>query len=242
MKISKIILGSIFLGGMLTSCNNEKWFCTEGNGDIETKTLYLSSFSKVELEFDAKVYLSQGPQEVKIVASDNLLKYIEADVNGNELVLDVKNGKCLDEVNGEVMIFISNPTYSELEVCGSGDILNTTLLELSDLEINIKGSGSVVLNNISVDDYEIKISGSGEVELDGSNADDGEITISGSGDVDLSDLSTDNLEVRITGSGDAIVDVNNSLHVNISGSGDVKYSGSPNVNSNISGSGSVKKI
>ena len=241
MKIKEIIVGSILLGGMLTSCHNEKWYCKEGNGNTSTKIINVSSFSKVELEFDAHVHLSQGPQEVKIVASDNLLKYIEVDVKGDELVLDVKNGKCLNEVNGDVNIYISNPNYEELEICGSGEITNKTALFLNDLDLNIKGSGAIVLNSLSVDDYEIKISGSGDVELSGSNADDGEVGISGSGDVDLSDLNTDNLSVRISGSGDAIVDVNNFLDVNISGSGDVKYSGSPNVNSNISGSGSVKK-
>ncbi len=241
MKIKEIILGSILLGGMLTSCHNEKWYCKEGNGSSATKIINVSSFSKVELEFDAHVYLSQGPQEVKIVCSDNLLEYIEVDVKGDELVLDVKNGKCLNEVNGDVKIYISNPNYEELEVCGSGEITSHTALILSDLDININGSGEINLSNITVDDYEITVNGSGEVVLSGSSADDGEIDISGSGDIDLSDLNTDDLTIKISGSGDAIVDVNNSLDVHISGSGDVRYSGSPNVNSNISGSGSVKK-
>jgi hypothetical protein len=78
---------------MLTSCRKEKWFCIEGNRDVAMKVLNVSSFSKVELEFDAQVYLSQGAQEVKMLSSDSFFGYIEVDIKVDNLVLDVKNGK-----------------------------------------------------------------------------------------------------------------------------------------------------
>lgn len=242
MKTTKIILGAALFLGTLTSCEDDDWFCIEGNGDIDSEYRSVTSFSKVELDFDAEVYLSQGPnREVKIVASDNLFDYIETDVKGSKLSLDVQGGRCIDEDHGDVKIYITNPDFNALEISGSGEMKNLTPLVLNDLEIDINGSGDIDLDGLDLDDYEIKVSGSGEVTLSGSNADEGDIDVSGSGDVDLSGLRTSDVTIDISGSGNVEVDVVNQLNADITGSGDVKYSGSPVVNTNITGSGSIKK-
>lgn len=242
MKTTKIILGAALFLGTLTSCEKDEWFCIEGNGDIDTEYRSVTSFTKVELDFDAEVYISQGSnREVRIVASDNLFDYIETDVKGSKLSLDVQGGRCIDEDHGDIKIYITNPDYTALEISGSGEIKNHTPLNLNDLDIDVNGSGDVELDGLNLDDYEIRISGSGEVTLSGSNADNGVIDVSGSGDVDLSDLTTDDVTIDISGSGNVEVDVVNQLNADITGSGDVKYSGNPSMNTNITGSGSIKK-
>lgn len=243
MKTSKIILGAAIFFGTLTSCEKDEWYCIQGNGDTDTEYRTVNAFTKIELDFNAEVYISQGPvREVKIVASDNLFDYIETDVKGSKLSLDVQGGRCIDEEDGEVKIYITNPNYTDIELSGSGEIKNQTPLNLNDLDVDVNGSGDIDLNNVDLDDYEIRISGSGEVNISGSNADNGVIEVSGSGDVDVSNLITDDVSIDISGSGNVFVDVVSSLEVDITGSGDVKYSGNPSMNTNVSGSGSIKKI
>lgn len=239
MKISKFILGSVLLGGMLTSCSDDYYGCIDGSGDEKTMLVSVSSFSNIELELDAQVYLSQGPREVKIVASDNLLGYIDTEVEGDDLVLELDDVDCISEV-GAIKIYITNPDFEELNISGSGSIFNKTALNLNDLEINIEGSGDVKLDDLTIDDLDLRVSGSGDVNLSGTGADDAEITILGSGDVDLSGLPIKDASVKVKGSGDAELDVSNTLDASISGSGDITYSGTPTVTKNITGSGVVK--
>lgn len=240
MKTAKLLIGATLFLGSLTSCDDDNdWFCIEGNGNTETESRTINSFTKLELNFDAEVYISQGPTSLSITASDNLFQYIETDVQGSKLSLDIKGGRCIDEDDNEVKIYVSSPSYTAIELYGSGDISNDTPLDLLDLEIDINGSGDVSLDDLSVDDYEISISGSGEVSLSGDSADVGIIEITGSGDVKVDDLVTNDLTIDISGSGDADVNVVDQLKVDISGSGDVKYSGNPSVDVDVTGSGNV---
>lgn len=242
MKILRV-LPVLFLSIItFTSCEKDSWLCTEGNGFKTERNVNHAYFSGVYLDFNAEVYVRQGnTSSSRIVASENIINDIDAYVSNGDLVLILRNDRCVNEMNGRVKIYVTSPNYESFTVNGSGDIQNESYLDLNDLDVTVDGRGCVLLSNIAVDDYTIDIDGSGDVELRGASADNGNVVIDGSGDVDVDELLTNSLRVEINGSGDARVNVVNTLNAVIIGSGDVRYSGTPTVTSMIQGSGNVIK-
>lgn len=242
MKTFKLLSVFVFSLIFCTSCEEDDWFCTTGNGYKTERSSHYAYFDRVHLDFNADVYIRQGStSETRVVASENLINSIEEYVFNGELYLGVKSGHCINEVNGKVKIYVTSLQYEALKLSGSGSIQSESALDLNDLEIDLIGRGDVVLSNVAVDDYDIEIDGSGDVFMQGPSANNGTINIDGSGDANLEGLLTNTVNVNIEGRGDANLNVVNTLNVNISGTGIVRYDGNPNVSSSVIGGGKVIK-
>jgi len=243
MKLRNIITPvAIGIIATFSSCKKDgNLFCKNGNGDTTIEKSVVSAFSEIDLQTTAKIYLTEAADyTVTVHASSNIHEYIELDVRGNELEIDTKSGKCIDDDN--LVMYITAPKYTRLKISGCGSIVNEKALTSDNLEVKISGSGEVNLTDITVQSYNIDVSGSGDVTLEGSPVADGKIKISGSGDVDVLALATKDMEIKVSGSGEANVNVSNSLKVEVSGSGDINYIGNASVSLDTSGSGSVQKL
>ncbi|MEO1261555.1 MAG: head GIN domain-containing protein [Bacteroidota bacterium] len=209
-----------------------------GEGSLVTETLKLSSFDAIGLSINADVYLSQGPQSVRIEAQRNILNNIKKEVeNGRWKIKFDKNVR----KHQPIKIWISIPELTSVAVSGSGDVEGKSKFTgVGALKLAVSGSGNITLDADSRS-VSAAISGSGDMELGGSTG-DVEIAISGSGDVEAHDLKASDCSVKIAGSGDATVHVSGDLDVKIAGSGDVSYKGNPRVRSKISGSGDVNSM
>ena len=98
------------------------------------------------------------------------------------------------------------------------NVLADLALEADDIEVDISGSGKVVLEGIA-DEIDLNITGSGDLRAFNITAREGNIKISGSGDAEV--RIEDRLDVRITGSGDVYYKGQPLLDVSITGSGEV---------------------
>ncbi len=201
-------------------------------------------FSGVNLSLSANMYLTQGSSSsVVIEGSQEAISHIETKVRDGVLIIkqdeDWKWWKSWNHKN--VRIYITNPSYDQVSVSGSGNITGENTLQGRSMDIGVSGSGKINLA-IKTVDLDSKISGSGNVNLQGS-ARNTSLTISGSGNLNAENLASENCSVRISGSGNCRVQVDNSLDSRVSGSGNVFYKGNPEKLSNhSSGSGSIKKI
>lgn len=235
-KIHRYFLILLIAGivGVFNACD-----CVEGEGRIVTEKRDVSGFTKIELRIGANVTLTQDSfYSFSISAQENLIEIVKSQVSGKTLKIRteencVKNTKDID-------IRITLPVVEKIRVTGSGDIFSKNTFTVDDLDLDIIGSGDIILdvvaNRISTD-----ISGSGSVKLSGTVKDQ-EIDITGSGDVYAYRLTSYDTEIDITGSDGCEVYVHNDLDVKISGSGDVSYKGSPQkVNSKVHGSGGLHK-
>lgn len=239
MNIKALFLWAIITVFTLTSCEEDTWGCSEGNGYKSTRYFNPSYFSELDIDLRAETFLTQGNSyEVRIVASENIIDRIHATVRFGELQIYTSEG-CVKESEGYIRIYITAPTFEKLTLNSSGNVTNDNFLDLNDLSIYSNGSCDVDLDNIAVDDYEIYLSGSGDISLQGETADQGDVTMNSSGNVDLSNLLTNSLDIQMSGSGDADVLVNSSIDASLSGSGDLTYEGSPTVSSNTTGSGRI---
>jgi hypothetical protein len=109
-------------------------------------------------------------------------------------------------------------------------------------EIDLKGTGSVTLENIDQPELEIGMAGNGEMMASGKT---GSFTISlaGHGDIHAKDLIAQKVEINIAGHGVVETSPQDSADISIAGHGNVKlYSEPRHVETSILGHGEVEHL
>lgn len=237
-KTSFIILG-FTIAITLLSCSLGM-NCQKGEGDIISEDRITETFNSIALGINAEVELKQEENtSVSVSANKNLLPFIVTKVVDNTLIIETKDCDCVSSED-KISIHISSPKVKELSIAGSGGIISKGKIVTDNIELNIAGSGDIILEELATKIYSVNISGSGDVHLSGESISNvGSISISGSGNVNAKNFNTNNIDIAIAGSGDAKVSPIERLEVSIAGSGDVHYRGKPSLSVDIAGSGSV---
>ena len=224
----------------LSSCDFIDGRRVDGNGNMKTEDRSVSEFRGVESSGSFDVYVSTGPQSVKIEADENLLPLIETNVEGDQLKINSKRGFNLESHNG-IKIFVTAPTFTKIHSYGSGNIISQSKISgTSPLDLGVTGSADIKVE-VEVPEVSADITGSGNIFIKGETK---KFTaqVSGSGSVKGFDLKSEETKMEIAGSGDADVFASVKLTVQVSGSGDIRYKGNPSIEQQVSGSGSVKKV
>lgn len=223
----------------VTSCHIDSddgiFNCIKGSGTSITKELYLQEFTGLKLEIAADIYITQG-DEFSVVATgqENIINELELDVDNG--IWDIEFDRCVKNHN-ELTIYITMPQIDYLAISGSGTIYGENSFDVNELDLNISGSGDIILD-VNATQIDASVSGSGKMKLTGA-AEKAEYSISGSGDYFTFGLQAKVTTIDISGSGNAEVFVEDYLEVDISGSGDVFYKGNPLLDIRITGSGNV---
>jgi hypothetical protein len=184
------------------------------------------------------VRLSQGsPQSVKLVAPQSLHSLFKVSLNDG--IAYISQDQCYNS-SKETYMEIVTARLESVSLNGAGSILGSGTFMLTELEIDLGGSGDI---EFSVDAAEIHVEndGAGDVLLDG-EVKELSIEVDGSGDVLAKRLEAEEVEASVDGSGSIEVHAKEKLKASVNGSGDVRYKGKPDVKSNISGSGEVSPL
>ena len=232
-----------------------------GSGKVVSETRPVSQFSAVRLEGIGDVIITQtDTTSLKIEAEDNLISYFDTSVQGDTLVIGIKNqyiGYNLRPTR-PVKFYVSTPTLAAVTLGGSGNIITSDVkgngfkvsllgsgnitndsLTATSVDINLAGSGNISLSKVTADTVTSTIAGSGNISL-GGQVKGQTVKIVGSGDYLASGMQSQTATIHVTGSGNSQIAVSNSLDASILGSGDITYTGKPSVNSSITGSGHVR--
>jgi Putative auto-transporter adhesin, head GIN domain len=219
------------------------WKSVKGNGHIQKETRNIGSFNSLISNGSINVKISYGsPKELTIQADENLLPYVETNLQNGTLTIKSKNNTNLRSKTG-ITVFLSMDQIKSLKLSGSGKIIGNGAFTNDDKTIiAISGSGNLSLNFDTFKDLDLFVSGSGNIKLNG-NSKTMSAHISGSGNIDCSDTRTNDITASISGSGNIKVYADNSVDASISGSGNVFYSGNPQkIERKVSGSGKVIKM
>ncbi|MEM9953352.1 MAG: head GIN domain-containing protein [Chloroflexota bacterium] len=188
------ILMMIVLSMVLVACN-----AVTGNGDVTTRTVDVSEFEKMQLSLSGQALVSVGDtQSVEITTDSNLQDLLVVEVRGDTLHIGLQNNTA-----------IANPTE-----------MTFTVVVPRLNEVNVSGSGTVIIDDFTTDEMTFNVSGSGDVEMDSLTTDTLNISVSGSGNVTINDLEAASVEVSLSGSGNVILGgETQDLDVSVSGSG-----------------------
>ena len=236
MRIFKIPALLFILLLCLSACD-EQGFCLDGEGDVESRTLDLSSIDGVRVHGNTRVYIKKGNrQRIEVKGQPNILDELETNVEGG--VWDIGFDRCLSNYE-TVEVYLTLPDLRSAKISGSGFIKLEDRFRSREFDVAVSGSGDIQ-GRVDTEILSSRISGSGTIELSGA-AREQDVRISGSGNHKAFDFRTDKATISISGSGRAQVRASDELDVEISGSGKVYYKGNPDTNFNVSGSGKVVK-
>jgi hypothetical protein len=234
-KINFIILAFAIV--VMSSCEK-----VTGDGPVVNETRNIVNFAGVDLRVSADVYFKQDPNfKVEISAQRNILEVMETYVSNNKLVIKYKNDVRVRS-HDPIIVMVSAPSADHFRISGSGNINVNGLLSPANMELDISGSGNILIPQLVTGSVDADISGSGNITVNNGSATDENLRISGSGTIDLLNLPANKASVNTSGSGDTKVNLSQNLDIKISGSGSVYYKGSPIINSSVSGSGKVIHI
>jgi hypothetical protein len=218
----------------ISSCS---WDCIDGNGLTTTVRRVVGDFTNVASYGDFIVDVSIGDvTSVSVEADENLLSYIKTYIQGNTLVIETEDNRCLQS-RDRIYVHVVTPSVYEIKLSGSG-VIYCDYLDTDELKYILSGSGEIQSIGITTDFIDAIISGSGEIILSGTSV-QSSFMVSGSGNIKSLDLEQEKCIATISGSGNIYAFVNNTLDVSISGSGNVVYKGKPSIVKDISGSGRV---
>ncbi|PKP14136.1 MAG: DUF2807 domain-containing protein [Bacteroidetes bacterium HGW-Bacteroidetes-3] len=211
-----------------------------GNGRIITENRTISDYDKISVAGPFDVVLVKGKEgKISIKADENLMEYIETEVKNGHLKIQPKKSYQLRSTK-TIVITVPFEMVDAISLAGSGNVSSMDILNSSDLNLNLAGSGGLDLP-VSTKNLIAHIAGSGNIKLSGIS----EVLnceIAGSGNLNGSDLKANVSHVKIAGSGNVKVHAVSEIHANIAGSGNVIYTGNPTIEKLKSvGSGTIKK-
>jgi hypothetical protein len=212
----------------------------EGNGHVTTEQRHIRQVKKIKLLGSMDVILAIGEPSIRVEADENVLPYIETEVDGDWLEIKTREHFSI-HTSHDIKVYVTTPTITHVGLFGSGNVTASgELVSNSKIDFDIAGSGDISMN-INTPQVKANIGGSGSLQLTGETRDIN-LNIAGSGSFDAENLKAENAKVSIAGSGDAHLYADVKLKVDIMGSGSVTYKGNAIVNKNVMGSGTISKL
>lgn len=236
-----LILILMFTGSQLFA---QPWKTIKGDGNLKKETRTVADFNSLSSHGAIDVKITYGnSNSIEVEADENLLPYIETNVENGKLIIQTKKNVNLNS-RRKMTVSVSMTKINTLQLSGSGNIDGDgSFTSDEETKIMLSGSGNIHLASGSFKSLNVAISGSGNILVKGGSANSVLVSVSGSGNADCSDIAADNVDVKISGSGNAKVNVNKSLSADISGSGNVYYKGNAtDISTRIIGSGKAIKI
>lgn len=233
--ISFLLLALLALA--FTACEKVR-----GEGPVVTEARNISNFSGVDLRCEADLYYrTSSDYSVTLTGQQNVLDVLETYTSEGRLVIRYR-GDVRVRSHERLHIQVAAPSVYTLRVRGSGGIMTSGPLSPSRLDMDVDGSGSIRVSELTANLIDAQVMGSGSIRVSGGSATEVRTLISGSGDIDLAAVPAREATTVTSGSGDTRLYVFDRLQSTISGSGDVYYRGNPTIETHISGSGRVTKL
>lgn len=247
VKFTSLLAVSLFLLGIgmqaQTVTPSKKYVTKEVKG--------INGFTAMEVLGSPDVEYRQsknGKTQVVIDGSENLVDLLEVTAGNGVLKVNFKKGVNIRGGEYRLKVIASSPALSRVEVKGSGDVVLKGIVQGTDLQLNligsgdiegedlrythisasVRGSGDIDLKRLKAINVDAEVKGSGDIDMKGS-AQQALLTVRGSGDITATHLKVANVVATVDGSGDIVCYASKQLDANVRGSGDIGYKGNPSV-------------
>lgn len=225
--MSKVLFAAAVVVVTATSVNAQKSDreTIEGNGNLVTRDVPVSSFEALKASGVYELKLAQGDKEtVKIEADENLQRYFNVHNEGSKLVIDMKDLKNVNMKNKNKMrVYVTFKKLKELDLSTVGSVAAEKELNFADLQIKNASVGKVDLhfsaNTVTLDNSSV-----GQVKLEG-KAQNAVFTNHGVGSLDAGDFIVQTMNIENNGVGGATVNAEKTLKVKDNMMGRVKNRG-----------------
>jgi len=210
-----------------------------GSGNIITQTRPTGDFQRFSTSSGIDVELTTGPViQVIVEADDNVMKYIETTVNGDNLHIGLKDHVNLS--NTHMKVYITAPQINGIKASSGSDVIVKDLLKnTGKLALDASSAGSITAD-IDAPEVEADVSSGASIKLSGKTR-NLDATASSGSNLKAGDLLSENTVVSSSSGSSATVHASVSLQANSSSGASIHYYGGANVQKNVSSGGSVDK-
>ncbi len=229
----KLIL-SLFIVALLGSCMYEK-----GSGVIVTKTKDVAAFTGIKVSGGFEVEIKNGPSEnVVLEADDNLVKYVDIKVEGDDLKIKLEHVNVSD---AHLKVLITAPRVNRINASAGSEVRSKDELKSEGTITAKASSGSNIKATFNAPEIKADASSGGELTLSGRTKDFHASCSSGSTIV-AADLLSENTHASASSGGNVRVYASVSLDASASSGGNISYRGAaPSVKKSESSGGVVEK-
>ncbi len=235
-----VLAGMVLTGCITVDFGSDGFRSVRGNGDLTSQERTVSGIERISLQGIGEVEITLGDSESLVIeAEENLLDYLETEVDNGVLELRTRNLINLRPTK-DIRYIITVTSINGLEVLGSGNI-TLDRADTTSMRLVIAGSGDINVDELTAVSLDVTIPGSGEINLSG-EVDHQDINIAGSGKYMAEDLLSHSADISLAGSGNMRIWVTDQLDVRILGSGDIRYYGTPSIKQSIVGSGNIVSL
>ncbi|MDR1610929.1 MAG: DUF2807 domain-containing protein [Candidatus Symbiothrix sp.] len=238
---------SVFWGW--TYNTNEVW----DNG-VYTEQEYVldQPFEYIDLDDDliGSVQIEQiaeGPATVKVRGGENLVKFVQYEINSGCLHLSAPGwkklhiGKKFFSKSEKLNIGINTLGVKGIESNSIGNVLISNVYKMDSLELELKGIGKFQADSLYVRFLKAEVDGIGEVILNG-QVRKAEIDMEGTGSFDALGLVADSVYAKVEGIGSVRCNPIVYLRGKVNGIGSLTYKEEPREkNTEMSGIGRIGK-
>lgn len=240
------VLGMTMMSCMSMNFNDKSVDKTPTQVHAINQVTAMQPFDVVDIAGAFKIIYESGAEHsVRIEASEQELKEMTVYVKDSELRIRKAVAKPTVSFKN-VKVYVSSPEIRKIELAGSGLFAASNAIGSNDdLDVEIAGSGKVLITSASSLSSKLEIAGSGEIEIGHLQTNEATAQIAGSGNINFGSLVCNELKAEIAGSGDVNCDQidTQNAHVNIAGSGNVNLNGRVfNLTKDIAGSGKVNYV
>lgn len=188
----------------------------------------IANFDSIVSNSSFDINLVENLSEIEINGNPNIIDLIKTEVKDSILTIESQPftfGTIGFDLRKKTEINIPLRPIKSIQIEGSGNIKSNSILKLETLDLQLNGSGDVILK-VENSNMKTTANGSGNISLTGITQNH-KLTVTGSGDIQAFELNTKNTEVKSTGSGDVNIFASENLVIEKEGSGEVNYKGSP---------------
>jgi hypothetical protein len=181
-KQTTLLLIIIALVFSTVACNvtNFSTRTIRGNGDVVEESRQVGRFNEIQLSGIGNLYVEYADEESLLIeAEENLMRYIDIDTRGQNLVIGFEPGTSIDPTE-DINFYLTVVELEGVSISGLGSI-NLPEVETDNFDIHISGAGDINIDALYADRLDAELSGLGDVDIDGGEVDFQNVHISGSG-------------------------------------------------------------
>lgn len=228
-------------------------------GDVVTRELEITDFSKVEVSNAFRVEITQSDTYgVAITANEGIFDHIDAVKSGDTLKLGMKPHL---RIRGSITLEakITMPVLKYLKLSGASRGTAKGFSSQEDFGLNLSGASvldmgieagktnlelsgaSKITGNVKLGDADMTLSGASRAELEGS-ANNVTLKANGASRLEMGGLTINDTDVHASGASRITVNTNGNLNIDLSGASKLEYAGNPTIrNIKVSGASKIRQ-
>lgn len=234
----------------------------ENKQQVERKVKDIKPFERIEIKGSSEVVYTQGDKlSITVKGPKDMVDLVTITTEDGKLTVAQDSesfsynrrttsfgeflGSLLKGFHEEdfcPIVYVTSPDLIEVTLTGSGDFDCKGKLDTDNLNIVLKGSGDIDVEDIICDNIHVMLQGSGDIDIDNVEAISSNYELKGSGDLKITQQRVQKTDISLYGSGDIDVHCSKCKVVNaqLQGSGDIKVYGEVETfNQSAHGSGDI---